>query len=127
MTDDDGTVWPPPPDIQEETAAKQSSLPVDRKPNYFLLVLKGMGLNLLTYWFFLIAGNVFFPQKVGRDDYVTGYFFWITCGLSLGANALMFAKVPRYKTYSAYLTLGAALMSGVSCWFVLFILGFAGL
>ena len=108
------TVWPPPPVNQKETAFSEGNSSVARKPYYFLAVLQGMGLNLVAYWLLLIVGNVVFPRKIGTVSPGDYTFFWICWGLALAINAVAFAVVPKNKRYSAFLILGAALMSGIS-------------
>lgn len=110
-------VWPPPPDNQEETAAKQSISSVGKKPNYLVAVLQGLGLNLVSFWFLLIVGNVFFPGKFGPIKPGNNTFFWICWGLAVAINTIAFAVVPKNKLYSAFLLLGVVLMSGVTWWF----------
>ena len=65
----------------------------------------------------MIAGNVFFPQKIVPHGSETDTFFWNVLGLSLAVDTVASAFVPKNKTYSAYLILGAVLMSIVSWWF----------
>lgn len=112
-----GKVWPPPPSNQKETASSKEDAPHDVEPNYLLALLKGAGINFVTFWFFTLPGSAFFPRKALSSDGETRLFFWIVWGLSLAVDVLLFVAPSQKTIHTRSLIWGAILMSGIGCFF----------
>ena len=119
----DGTVWPPPPSNQKETAFSKEDASHDIEPNYLLALLKGAGINFFTFWFFTLPGSAFFPRKALSSDGEIRLFFWIVWGLSLAVDVLLFIAPSQKTIHTRSLIWGAILMSGIGCFFRSYFIG----
>lgn len=106
-----GTVWPPPPNNQKASASREHDASHDVEPNYPLALLKGAGVNFITFWFFTLPGSALLSRKKPFSDSEDRGFFWIVWGLSLAVDILLFVSPSQRTIRTRSLVWGAILMS----------------